>query len=118
MRKYFDLFHCYQDVIDEFFGHEYGKNAIQDVVFPDPSQVLIAIYGHYGYSGDAKVVFKDRKKNLYLVEGSHCSCYGLDGQWKPDVTNKKALGAMVFGEYAFSEEAIKAWYKLFPKTNL
>jgi len=27
----------------------------------------------------------------YEVDGSHCSCYGLEGQWEPQETNVEAL---------------------------
>ena len=51
--------------------------------------VLIAYYdGHYG--GEAFVLYRKSGK-LYEVNGSHCSCYGLEDQWNPEVTSKEAL---------------------------
>lgn len=47
---------------------------------PEPDCVAVAAYSQEGYEGDALVVY--RKGHLwYEQEGSHCSCYGLEGQW-------------------------------------
>lgn len=43
--------------------------------------IKFAVY-ESGWEGSAAVVFEQDGK-LYLVEGSHCSCYGLEGQWEP-----------------------------------
>jgi hypothetical protein len=45
--------------------------------------ILFASYGTDNYSGDAWVLFEQNGK-LYEVNGGHCSCYGLEGQWEPD----------------------------------
>lgn len=51
--------------------------------------ILFAAYEHE-YEGQALVVFR-RNRKLYEVNGSHCSCYGLEGQWDPEVTTVEAL---------------------------
>ena len=56
---------------------------------PEPD-VLFASYQQEGYEGDALVLFKQDGK-LYRVSGSHCSCYGLEGQWEPEETTVEAL---------------------------
>jgi hypothetical protein len=53
-------------------------------------EVLLASYGYENYSGDAFVLFRKAGK-LYEVNGSHCSCYGLEGQWEPEETTKESL---------------------------
>lgn len=53
-------------------------------------EVLLASYNDEDYSGDAFVLFKSDGK-LYEVNGSHCSCYGLDGQWEPEETTIESL---------------------------
>jgi hypothetical protein len=58
--------------------------------FPSDSNILHAVYNHEGYEGSAFVLFKKGGK-LYEVSGSHCSCYGLEGQWKPEETTWEAL---------------------------
>ena len=52
--------------------------------------ILFASYGCDNYSGDAWVLF-EQDGNLYEVNGSHCSCYGLEGQWEPEPVNLKEL---------------------------
>lgn len=49
----------------------------------DNINILFASYGQANYSGDAWVLFEQGGK-LYEVNGSHCSCFGLEGQWKPE----------------------------------
>jgi hypothetical protein len=57
---------------------------------PNGVRILLAWYCCANYEGSAFVLFmKDNK--LYEVNGSHCSCYGLEGQWKPEETNIQAL---------------------------
>lgn len=53
-------------------------------------QILLASYTYRDYEGDAFVLFaKDGK--LFEVNGSHCSCYGLEGQWDPEEANIEEL---------------------------
>jgi hypothetical protein len=52
--------------------------------------ILFASYLCQNYSGDAFVLFEKEGK-LYEVNGNHCSCYGLEGQWEPEETNPQAL---------------------------
>lgn len=63
------------------------------VSVPDMSGVepLLAFYEDtYGYSYEAFVLFRQGGK-LYEVNGGHCSCYGLEGQWEPEETTVAAL---------------------------
>lgn len=53
-------------------------------------EILYAEYEREGYDGSAWVLFRKDNK-LYEVNGSHCSCYGLEGQWEPTLTTVKAL---------------------------
>jgi hypothetical protein len=52
--------------------------------------ILFAQYDYIDYEGFAFVLFK-RDGFLYEVNGSHCSCYGLEGQWDPEETFPEAL---------------------------
>jgi hypothetical protein len=54
------------------------------------AKVLFASYEYEDYSGYALVLYSQNEK-LYEVNGSHCSCYGLEGQWEPEETNVSAL---------------------------
>jgi len=52
--------------------------------------VLFAAYTYENYSGDAFVLFTKEGK-LFEVNGGHCSCYELEGQWQPEETSKEAV---------------------------
>lgn len=54
------------------------------------AEILVAAYENEGYDGTAMVVYiKDGK--LFEVNGGHCSCHGLEGQWSPEETSLAAL---------------------------
>ncbi len=53
-------------------------------------EVLLAYYSYEDYSGEAFVLLRKEGK-LYEVNGSHCSCYGLEGQWEPEETTTESL---------------------------
>lgn len=44
---------------------------------------VYAVYGHEDYDGWAFVLYRTQGR-WYEVHGSHCSCYGLEGQWEPE----------------------------------
>lgn len=79
-----------EGVLSSFAGYDedYNKVAIADE-WKDVN-VLFASYGTDNYSGDAFVMF-ERDGKLYEVNGSHCSCYGLEGQWSPEETTLEAI---------------------------
>lgn len=56
----------------------------------EPINILFATYSYQDYSGDAFVLF-ERDGKLFEVNGSHCSCYGLEGQFEPEETSVEAL---------------------------
>jgi hypothetical protein len=53
-------------------------------------EIIFASYSIEWYEGDAFVLFRKDGK-YYEVNGSHCSCYGLEGQWKPEEADLKEL---------------------------
>ena len=77
---YIDVFESQEDV-EANFG-----------VKLDPYvQILLAAYfDPYGYSGEAFVLYRKGGK-LFEVNGSHCSCFGLEDQWGPEETSVEAL---------------------------
>lgn len=56
----------------------------------DGMEVLIADYDQGYYEGEAFVLFR-RDGKLYEVNGSHCSCFGLEKQWAPEETTVESL---------------------------
>lgn len=65
-------FTCWADVAGSFACNE-----------PEPEEVLLADYENDGYEGSAHVVYRNGN-TYYVIEGSHCSCYGLEGQFQPE----------------------------------
>lgn len=60
------------------------------VELPEELEVLFGALISYSYEEEAFVLFRQDGK-LYEVHGSHCSCYGFEGQWEPEETSLKAL---------------------------
>jgi hypothetical protein len=77
-----------QDRILSDFG--LSKEELKNIV-DSGTQILFAWYDEpYEYNGFAFVLFS-KDNELYTVEGCHCSCYGLEGQWEPIPTTIDAL---------------------------
>ena len=55
-----------------------------------PINILFASYGSGNYEGDAFVLF-ERDGKLYEVNGSHCSCHGLEGGFAEEETTIEAI---------------------------
>lgn len=66
------------------------KAALESDKWKEIDEVLLASYTYEDYSGEAFVLFRKGDK-LYEVNGGHCSCYGLEGQWEPEETSVEAL---------------------------
>lgn len=49
------------------------------------AEIMIAYMseGSWGCDSDAFIVFR-KDGVLYEAHGSHCSCFGFEGQWEPD----------------------------------
>lgn len=52
--------------------------------------VVVAIYEYGHYDGTAFVLL-EKDGNYFEVNGSHCSCYGLEGQWSLEESAELAL---------------------------
>ena len=94
-RKFYGHFGSYLDVIDEFFdkqttGRYHYLLPPLGAQLPDADHVVLAIYNTESYEGEAHVIYTWRR-GLYEVSAGHCSCNGLEGQWKPAKITKKYL---------------------------
>jgi hypothetical protein len=73
-----------------WFEYSYDKNSLIDRSLYESYEVITALYNKECYEGDVFVLLK--KGDLYYeVHGSHCSCYGLEGQFEPEVTTAESL---------------------------
>lgn len=80
---YVGLFSSWADV-----QYEFEKSV------PEPEEVLLAVYEYESYDGNALVIYRNGDR-YYWVEGGHCSCYGLEGQWRPEEFTKEELVAAI-----------------------
>ena len=91
---------------------ENKRKAAEAIAKPEYQglEILLASYSYENYSGDAFILFRHGGK-LYEVNGGHCSCYGLEGQWSPEGTTVEALqhrldaGSLGKGDYYGNEFA-------------
>lgn len=82
----------FTEMVRQFSHSEDGPIDVQE------SEILLATYIQPSYEGYAFVLFA-RDGKLYEVNASHCSCYGLEGKWRPEETSSVALRArMADGE--------------------
>lgn len=81
-----------RDLVRDFTGFYHDNEIDKAVPAYDHVDVLLASYSYENYSGDAFVLYRDtRDGKLYEVHGSHCSCYGLEGQWEPEPCDLQSL---------------------------
>jgi hypothetical protein len=77
-----------------FYGwFENEKDVTQGFsISPDALEGCTVLFAAYDgdYDGQALVVFR-RNDQLFEVNGGHCSCYGLEDQWDPELTSVEAL---------------------------
>ncbi len=73
-------------------------------------KILFATYGLANYEGEAWVLFSENNE-LFEVNGGHCSCYGLEGQWEKEpvvlkeLKNRLEKGTLGTNSYADNEFA-------------
>ncbi len=73
-------------------------------------EILFAVYRIGSYDGQSLVLFKKDDK-LYIVDASHCSCYGLEGLWEPVETNEKALKMEIDAKSSYHYEEFESFIK-------
>lgn len=67
------------------------------------AEFIVALYTYEDYSGQALVVYRIDNV-LYEVNGSHCSCYGLEDQWDPEVADPREIVKRPKYGYDLSDE--------------
>jgi len=88
----------------EDIENEYNTKLSDDI------EILLAWYGYGDYCGSSFVLYRQNGK-LYEVNGNHCSCNGLEGQWEAEETSIETLekvldeGTKFTGSYLDEGEA-------------
>lgn len=77
----FEGFVSIDDVFSEFNAPEEDQEGVE---------IIYAVYERGDYEGSAFVLFRKGGK-LFEVNGSHCSCNGLEECWGPEETSIEAL---------------------------
>lgn len=81
-----------EEVFMDFEDTRWGVGTKYAISNKDVIEILLASYTYENYSGYAFVLYRDKTDGkLYEVNGSHCSCYGLEGQWSPEDTTVEVL---------------------------
>jgi hypothetical protein len=88
-RIYYGEFGSFDDVVNGF------RIDTKDPFFPREEDILFATYHYYGMYEAAAYVLLRRNDNLFEVYASHCSCYGLEGQWEPEKSSAEVLKASI-----------------------
>jgi len=112
MTKYFNKWANIKEVHDSFIETPFTVHDIlvelHIIDFPTDKEILFASYIDTGDCADAIILYK-RDKKLYYNQASHCSCYNLEGQWKPEEVHPKQLAMMAPLNIDHGKKAIKKW---------
>lgn len=65
-----------------FVDREHVAASFQAQIDED-LEIIFAVYGSWSYDGDAFVLLR-KGEQLVAAYGNHCSCYGLEYQWRPE----------------------------------
>ena len=89
--------------IDKEYGGGRGNGLTLDKSSFVGITFLVAYESVGSWGCDSSSFFLFRKAGkLYEVHGSHCSCYGFEGQWEPQETSLVALKERARKGYVFS----------------
>lgn len=108
--KYYGDFQGAEEVNGCFTKGYWGRgDALPNPLLVTDDEIIFAAYDIGDYQGHALVIF-ERDGKLYEVNGSHCSCMGLEGQWQPEETSWKALAmrGAIHGSFEHTPGALNA----------
>lgn len=107
-----------EHIVENYTGEQYrdGSDVEKEIVRKELKNfhILIAYesVGSWGCDSSSFFLLKQKKTGkLFENHGSHCSCYGFEGQWKPEETTIEYLQSDKFhfwgGGYDSDEEGNK-----------
>lgn len=115
-QNYFGDFTSWTDEVKDTWNSFSVMGQFQEDKLRSEPECVWAQYAIDGYEGYALVVFKEGD-TWYQVYGSHCSCYGLEGQWAPEVLDVglhlEALneGKTLLAGYCIEQDPINEWLR-------
>ncbi len=101
-RVYRDDFSNWTEVVGNFRGN----------CPKEEPRFVFAEYEPGDYSGSATVITSGDGAKFNVVEGSHCSCMGLEDQWEPTEHTEPEIRKMMEAKYGFfhrNREGISGW---------
>ena len=119
--------HLFLEDLKNFNHAEVKQHLIEEYTAPKIEMknydVIIAYesVGSWGCDSTSFFLLKNKTTNKYFeIHGSHCSCYGFENQFKPELTTLKYLKSekwdFYVGGYDSSPNSNKAEVKAFLKT--
>lgn len=98
---YNGLFSNQQDIIKEYDLKD------SEVMKLNNYTILYAYYSYESYEGESFVLLEEKEtKKLFEVNGSHCSCFGLEGQW---ILEETTIEALMKRDSDFFNEEVKSF---------
>jgi hypothetical protein len=94
-----------QHIVDNYAQESYERKEVYDQL--NKLDVLVAYesVGSWGCDSASFFVFKDKETGMvYEMHGSHCSCYGFEGQFRLEETTIEALKSRVEHARSRNEE--------------
>lgn len=83
-----------EEIAKEWSGTSWDGSGSQETLEIlrdlEGAEILFAEYEQGGYEGDSTVIFRKDGK-VFETYGGHCSCNGLEGQWRPEETTIEAV---------------------------
>ena len=90
------------DVLLQFgkYNWKTKKTTAPECAVPEGTRLVFHEYTDENYSGNAlTLLYNDTDKEWYLNTASHCSCYGLEGQWGPSNVSEERILEIVKDDY-------------------
>ena len=77
-----------------------GVSISEVATLLEDMDILIAYesVGSWGCDSTSFYLFKDKAGKLYELHGSHCSCYGFEGQFRLEESNAEVLKTRAKGK--------------------
>lgn len=108
-RNYRESFSDWDDLREKFSNDYSADNS--PVPAKEPRYVF-AVYDTPPYEGSAEIIYSDDGKKFFMASGSHCSCFGLEGQWQPIEMPLEGIDKILssdYGELARFRDEVKRW---------